>query len=304
MSDDETRFTQQPLAVMFADIAGSTALYDEFGDAIARDATAACLSLMSQVVGKFEGRVVKTIGDEVMAVFNDAARAIMASTDLQSTIQGAGEDGAFSTGPLRIKVGVHFGPGMVEAGEIYGEGVRVARQIIGLAKADQTLISGALLDAVPPMLRMSSRFFDRIIAEGSGKAIEVHEMIWEVRGLTQVAESDPQAPRPETARLELNYQGEVFYVDEQRPHLGLGRVSANDITVATDLTSRQHASIEYKRGRFNLSDNSSNGTIVVDQDGGILSLRRESTVLRGTGKICLGGTPLTNPGGVLEFRVL
>lgn len=303
MSDDETTLVGPAgLSVLYADIAGSTALYEEFGDAKARDATATCVEVMAEVVDKFQGRVVKTIGDEVMAVFHDSSRAIMASTDLQGAVKRAGEDGKFVTGALRIKVGVHYGPGLEEEKDVFGEAAIVAQQIINLAKADQTLVSGALLNAVPAMLRMSSRFFEHVPSESSGETIEVHELIWEVSELTQVADTAPAPPRPSMTELTLTYGGQSVKVNADNPTLIIGRVEGNDLVVPTDLTSRQHASVEYKRGRFYLTDNSSNGTVVVAEDGGVTTLRRENVALKGTGKLCLGAMPESNPNGIIEFE--
>ena len=288
--------------MLYADIVGSTALYEEFGDAKARDATAACVEVMSEVVVKFGGRVVKTIGDEVMAVFDDPARAVMASTDLQGAVQRSGEDGLFVTGALRIKVGVHFGPGLEEATDVHGDASIVAQQVINLSKADQTLATGELLNAVPQMLRMGSRHFEQIQSESNGNNVEVYELIWEVSGLTQVADVALAPPPPRQTKLEIDYMGEVRSVTEDQPSLKFGRVAGNDIVVPTDLTSRQHADIEYKRGRFHLTDNSANGTVVVNEDGVVTTLRRESDVLRGSGSFCLGGTPESNPQGIVKYR--
>src|SRR5690242_18972483 len=65
-------------AVLFADVSGSTKLYDTAGDAVAHKAISACVTMFKEKTTAQKGRVIKTIGDEVMAVFpvgNDAARA-------------------------------------------------------------------------------------------------------------------------------------------------------------------------------------------------------------------------------------
>ena len=291
-----------PIAVLYADIVGSTALYEQYGDVTARNSTAVCVQVMSEVVERFRGRVVKTIGDEVMALFRDPSRCVMASTDIHAAVRRAGTAGQFETGPLRIKVGAHFGPGLEEESDVFGEAAIVAQQIIDLAKADQTLVSAALRESVPEMLRMGSRYFDRIDAEHSGGPIDVHELLWEVSDSTQVAGVQPISANSEAMTLVLDYMGESYRVDADRPHMRFGRVEGADIVVATDLTSRQHADIEYRRGRFHLTDNSVNGTVVVNDEGAMTSLRRESSVLRGCGCICLGGTPEANPQGVIQFR--
>jgi class 3 adenylate cyclase len=298
---DLTTHSQQ-LAMLYADIAGSTALYEEHGDVIARNVTAICVEVMSEVVMKFKGRIVKTIGDEIMAVFHDPSRCFMASTDMHGAVRRASASGRFETGALRIKVGAHYGHGIEEASDVYGEAAIVAQQIIKLAKADQTLISAALLESVPEMLRMGSRFFDRIDAEHSGKPIKVHELVWEVSDSTQVSAAHLVPATPEDTTLELDYMGDIYRLDVDHPHVRLGRVAGVDVVIPTDLTSRQHAEIEYKRGRFHLRDNSVNGTVLINEEGAKISLRRESVVLRGRGSICLGGAPEDNPQGVLKFR--
>ena len=74
------------LAVMFADISDSTSLYQKLGDGPARNIVNACLKVVDGVVKRYDGRLVKTIGDEVMCVFPDADRAVMAASDMQARV--------------------------------------------------------------------------------------------------------------------------------------------------------------------------------------------------------------------------
>ena len=83
----------------------------------------------------------------------------------------------------------------------------------------------------------------------------------------------------------------------------MGRVDGNDVVVRNDLVSRNHAVLELERGRFHFTDQSSNGSCVVEPDGQQVRLRKERLSLRGKGQICLGGTPEQNPGAVLEYEV-
>jgi class 3 adenylate cyclase len=290
------------ILVLFADIAGSTKLYEDFGDARARDATAACVSVMSDLVAQFGGRVLKTIGDEIMAVFDDPARGVMAGTDMQGAVRQASEGGRFVTGTLRIKVGLHFGRGMETADDVFGEAAVVAQEVVKLAKADQVLTTADTLQLLPPMLRSGSRHVDQVKVAGVPEEVEVYELIWEVSGLTQMASTEPLAPRITHTRLHLDYAGNAYRVDADEPELRLGRVAGNDIVVPADLTSRQHAHIELRRGRFLITDNSANGTLIVNDEGGTTSLRRDHVALSGSGLICLGGTQEDNPDCVVRFR--
>lgn len=298
--DDQTDVGPRAVLVLYADIAGSTRLFEEHGDAAARDSCAACIDVLTEVVTDKGGRVVKTIGDEILAVFDDPARGVMAGTDMQGALRSANEDGRFHTGELRIKVGMHFGLAVEEAEDVVGEAATVAQQVIKLAKADQVLASAETLETVPPMFRAGSRFLDRI-ATGSGDEFDVHELIWEVSGLTQVADTSVVEQRLGSTRLELRFGDQTLVCNEDRPLITIGRVPGNDLVVNTDLTSRQHAEISFRRGRFYLTDNSANGTLLVNEDGTTMGLRREQQALRGSGSLCVGGTPETNPAGLITF---
>jgi len=298
---DKTVAEPQPVVVLNADIAGSTKLYEIHGDTAARDTVASCLALLTGVLERFGGHLVKTIGDEVMCTFGDPSRAVMAANEMQMAVRVGGEGDRFVTGPIRIKIGLHYGPGLIERGDVFGEAAILAAQLVGIAKPDQILTSGATLDALPPELRAGSRFLDRETTEGGTEELDVYELIWEVSGLTQVAGTKPPAPQVTHSRLELTYAGVCYRVDEERPLLTLGRVAGNDVVVPTDLTSRNHAEIEFRRGRFHLRDNSANGTMVVVDDGATESLRRDRLTLAGTGIICLGGAPEENADAVLRY---
>ena len=291
----------EPLAVLFADIAGSTRIYETYGDVIARDATAACIDIMVEVASRFGGRLIKTIGDEAMIVFDDAAKVIMASNEMQMAVQQAGDQGRFQTGPLRVKIGLHYGIGREEETDVFGEATLVATQLVNMAKADQILASSATLDEVPPALRVGSRMVERTLVDGVSGEIDVYEMIWEVSEMTQMADIRPERPRVQHERLRLKYKGREYIADAANPVVTIGRVEGNKIVVETDLTSRQHAEIELTRGRFQLSDNSSNGTMITNASGATQTLRRDKAMLDDTGTICVGGSPEDNPGGVIEF---
>ena len=269
MSDDNPtgEYQSGDLVVLFADIAGSTKIYEDFGDTIARDATSACITIITDVAARLQGRLVKTIGDEAMIVFRDAVKAVMASNEMQMAVQRAGEAGNFATGPLRVKIGLHYGPGLEEKTDVFGEAALVATALVNMAKADQILTSNDTLDQVPPALRVGSRPVDRTLVDGVSSEIEVYEMIWEVSEMTQMADIRPVRARVTHTRLVLVYQGQEYEVSDAHPVLTIGRVEGNDVVVPTDLTSRKHSEIELSRGRFHLSDNSSNGTVLVTDNG-------------------------------------
>ncbi len=292
------------LAVLYADIAGSTRLYDKHGDTVAQKAITDCLKLLSDVVEGSGGRVVKSIGDEIQCVFEDPAEAMIAGTEMQPAIQQAGEDGLFATGPLRIKVGFHFGPTFDVDGEVHGEAAVIAQDIIQLAKPDQVLTSASTLDTIPNALRGHARHFDRIHLKGQGGTIDVYELIWDDISVTQEANFKPKAERARYSQVILSHNGQNFEVSEARPTLTIGRVKDNDIAISTDLTSRMHAEVHFRRGRVYITDVSVNGTLIIQDDGRTTPLRREHLALEGSGRICCGGTPHENPESVLTYECI
>lgn len=288
-------------AVLYADIAGSTALYEKHGDAKARAAVAECVAVLSRTTTRFGGEVVKTIGDEVMSLFPDPSSAVLAANEMQQDVRSASDAGHFVTGALQIKIGMHLGPGQRTESDVLGEASIIAQQVIGLAKAGQILASGDLVETLPPELRLGSRYLDTVPAESRAGDLEVIELVWEVSGITQVAEVRP-VRRHVTTRLLLRRGDDRWELDAGTPPFSIGRVDGNDAVVETDLTSRNHAEITYRGGSFHISDNSSNGTLIVAGDGKLTSLRRESHALRGRGRICFGGSPETNPRGIVDFE--
>ena len=73
----------EKLAILFADISGSTRLYEVLGDVAARATVARCLKLLTDVTHRYQGTLIKTIGDEVMAAFDSADNAFRASCEMQ-----------------------------------------------------------------------------------------------------------------------------------------------------------------------------------------------------------------------------
>ena len=98
-------FQVRYLTFMFTDLVASTAMYRERGDAPAYALVRDHFEVLKEQITKHHGAVVKTIGDAVMAVFQEPGDAIASGLDIHDPLQeGAG---------LLLKIGVHAGPCMV-----------------------------------------------------------------------------------------------------------------------------------------------------------------------------------------------
>lgn len=92
---------------MFADVAGSTQLFEVLGDDMARATIAETLELLTNVINSHNGTVIKTIGDEVMCTFPEADDSANAATEMQETLEDAND--MREEGPkIKVRIGMHF----------------------------------------------------------------------------------------------------------------------------------------------------------------------------------------------------
>jgi class 3 adenylate cyclase len=283
------------LAVLFADIAGSTRLYETLGDERAFATVGRSVAGMGDACRTFHGRVVKTIGDEVMSVFATADAAAQAAIAMQSSL-------ALDTeAPLRvaIRIGFHFGPAIERDGDVFGDSVNVAARLVGLANASQVMTSKSTAAALAPWLRARVRGLGALAVKGKHDDLDVCELVWQDTNddLTTLS-TRLEVPR---TRLVVRHGGTERVLDEMRRTLAFGRDAQNDVVIADRLASRMHAHVEKRREHFVLVDHSSNGTYVTRESEPEIALRREEFVLRGRGRISFGHAYATDPSESVEF---
>src|SRR5260370_13248306 len=150
-------------AILFADVSGSTALYEKLGEKAAAKMMEACLGELRAVVKKWEGKVVKTIGDELMVVFGRPEAACAAAREMQVRVSALPATGGVA---LAIRIGFHFGPVLEDKGDFLGDGVNTAARLAGLAKGGQILTSGATADTLSAPQRVSLRDLPTIPVNG------------------------------------------------------------------------------------------------------------------------------------------
>jgi class 3 adenylate cyclase len=284
------------MTVLFADVCGSTRLYETLGDADALATIGRCVSLISTVCVGHGGRVVKTIGDEAMAVFATADKAAQAAVEMQARIS---EQPPVGGSRLAIRVGFHEGPAIETDGDVFGDSVNVAARMAALAKREQIITSAQTVDALAPWLRARVRELDAVTVKGKTRDIGIFELIW------QDAEEDLTAVatrwKPLPARIVLRHGTKEVVLDESTATITLGREDHNDIVIADRKASRLHARIERRRDKFVIADQSSNGTFVTVDGESEIMLRREELILRGRGYVTFGHAYLDDPTEFVAF---
>jgi len=134
------------LAVLFTDIVGSTEYFERKGDVAGLAFVRRHNELLFPLVESCEGRIVKTIGDAIMAVFETPKNGLLCATQMQQRLashrlEQPGLD------PIHIRIGVHSGEVMLDGTDVFGDVVNTAARVESAARADEVLISADLLEA-------------------------------------------------------------------------------------------------------------------------------------------------------------
>jgi adenylate cyclase len=295
--------TIHKLAILYADVSGSTHIYEKHGDKIARENIETCISILSNVASNLDGRVVKTIGDEAMCAFPNPTKAAMAAKEMHEELRAASEEGKFSIGELHVKIGWHYGEVKYRGKEIIGEAPITAQQIIKLAKADEILTSRQSIEVIPEELKQDTRFIDCVEAEAWDGDLNVYGLTWEDEGdVTRIKTISSAEDDSNHKALILDHSGDQIRLDAEHTHCRIGRGKDNDLCVDGKFTSNFHAEIIYRHGIFHLQDISTNGTAVYFANGRAVRLHREEEILADHGTIYFGGTPLNDPHAGVIFR--
>ena len=231
------------VGVLFADISGSTRLYDTLGDAQAKRMIDECLDVMRAASARYGGRVVKTIGDEVMCVLPDADSTCLAATDMQLKITSL----PAAAGVQRaIRVGFHVGAVIEDNNDVFGDTVNLAARMSGLAKGNQIMTTRAAVDLLSPMLRSGTRPIAALSVKGKGDEVQVCEVLWQPsEELTMATASTPAASGH--VELQLRHAGKVQRLTQANVGVFLGRDVSCEVLVADRMASRVHARIELRR---------------------------------------------------------
>ena len=290
------------VAILFADVVGSTQLYDKFGDTKASETVAACLDVMKEATLMNDGTVIKTIGDEVMSTFPSVDQAMAAAAHMQSRISGDPEQSAVTI-PVNIRVGCHFGPVVQEQNDIFGAAVHTANRMTSQAKAGQIVISGSTVERMSPAWQKQTRQIDVATVRGRLDEVALYELIWQPEEATSMLPTIEWENKARKAgRLTLTFRDTTVVVDESKKSINIGRADDNDLVIKGNLISRIHARVEQRRGRFILIDQSTNGTFLHNVQGEETFVRRDSIELVGEGILGLG--KVAKPGAPLSIHFI
>lgn len=291
----------EKLAILFADISGSSTLYEKLGDELARRLVSRCLSIMSGSATIYRGTLVKTLGDEIMCTFPSAEAAFRAACEMQLAIK---TDNQSSEYPLYIRIGFHYGDALCEEGDFYGDAVNVAARVTAITRTNQIMTTEAAVEALPRDLQEKSRKILRAEFKGKQEQLDIFQVNWERDDVESTRIGIPAYRKNGNGdQLTLRYREEAYLVNELHRSLLLGRDGSCQLVIKNDFASRQHAHVELRLGKFIIADHSSNGTYIRFASGQVVRITREEAVLAGAGSISLGQSYADNPGDLIEFSI-
>ena len=291
------------VAILFADVVGSTQLYDKFGDTKASETVAACLDVMKDATQQFNGTVIKTIGDEVMATFPTVDEAMSAAVSMQAkiTADNKQEDRI----AVSIRIGCHFGPVVQEQNDIFGAAVHTANRMTSQAKSRQIVISGETVKRMSDTFKEVTRQIDVATVRGKLDEVALYELLWNPDEATSMLPTIAMEGQDRKAsRVQLSFRDQNIEVSDQRKSVTLGRADDNDLVIKGNLISRIHAKVEMRRGKIIIVDQSTNGTFVMNVQGEETFVRRDSALLIGEGTIGLGRAEEPGASLAIHFKTI
>ncbi|MCX7544770.1 adenylate/guanylate cyclase domain-containing protein [Marinicella gelatinilytica] len=291
------------LCILFADVADSTALFDQYGDDVARTCIASVLNELLQDVHHCSGHLVKTIGDEIMCTFSRADDAITAASLMQNRLLN--QQPEQNKPQIQIRIGMHCGEVIVEQNDVFGDAVNVAARMASFAKKNQIITNQSTLKQCRTDQLPMFRSLGAIDVKGKSQAIEMVEILWQQdkSKLTRVTSTlDIKLPF-EQGEVRMSINDKQYRLNINTPHLSIGRADDCDIQVKLLRTSRYHGEFDFKGGNFKYTDNSTNGSWVQQKGTTPIRIHRDSFLLQGEGWIAFGQMDFSEQHKLLHYKV-
>ena len=297
--------------VVFADLAGSCRIFEAMGNARATATVTHLIQMLGNQCEAHGGRVVKSLGDGIFAIFPHSLDAVAAVIDLQR-----GHQKRVVTWPvplrMELQIGVARGEVVEVDGDFYGDAVNLASRLSDMAGSGQIWASEGVVQDLPEG-EFRHRSLGPVTIRGKHEMPVVYRVYWHEDYfspfMTMPAALPSQGvPDPAFGQIELASSDARSMFNAQEMPIHLGRITGAHFVVSDPRVSRLHARLHLRQGSFVLTDISSYGTWVRFHGNGEVShelvLRREECVLHGEGEISLGA-PLSEANSpTITFRTL
>ncbi|MEZ5608472.1 MAG: FHA domain-containing protein [Burkholderiaceae bacterium] len=315
--------------IVFVDLTGSSAAYESFENELVAGMVSRITHWVSRVCDAYRGRTIKLLGDGVLLQFPARIHALSAAVFLQQRY--AGYLGALPKAlRLAMKIGLATGSIVQIEADSYGDPVNLAARLCDMAGADtiwadESVFEGAsagqaasapAADAagvrILSWLEVRRRPLGLMRIPGLTQPRSVFQVLWgadvcadQLTRPGNLADLQAQTQAAAQPRIKLRWLDQSKVFDAGTDKIRIGRTTDNDLVIADQRVSRQHACIEWQDGAYVLTDLSSYGTTVrfADAAGPEVPLRRNACLLHSSGEIALGGQFSDFTAPVLAFEV-
>ena len=283
------------VTVVFADLTGSTGVFEALGNAKATQAITRLTEWMGKVCVARGGHVVKNLGDGVLMVFTHNPQAVEAVTEMQRLHTQRIKNWPDKL-KMHLQVGLARGEVIEQAGDYFGDAVNVASRLSDLSGPDQILGTDTVISDLPSDTLVRFRSLGAMDIRGRNEACMVYRVEWQNEVMSELftvpaglALGPLVKGVPQVGSIALSWLDvAATYASTQLP-MHIGRVDETQFVVNDPRVSRLHAKISWRAGKFYLEDVSSYGTWVRFAGGdAIVALRRQECVLLVGGEIALG----------------
>jgi adenylate cyclase len=285
--------------VVFADLVGSTSMFERLGDETASRFVTQLVGALSQVFEQHSGRVVKLLGDGLFVVFPHEGDALAACISIQKRFLEKPIRAGGSGAPVQMQMGIESGEVVEIDGDCFGDTVNSAARLADLAGAAQILTTQNVWSALGPLQQASLRSLGPMHLRGRAEASHIYRVEWQAghdEDATMMGRSMSASVSPQVLLLEAG--GQTVRIDARSLAISIGRGAGASLALNDPRVSRMHATLEWRGGQFVLSDASSYGTwVYFGNQSEAVVLRRTECYLVGSGQISAGcerkeGSPL------------
>ncbi|MFL5318445.1 MAG: CHAT domain-containing protein [Myxococcaceae bacterium] len=163
--------------VLFTDIVGSTRYFEEKGDVEGMKLLHRHNELLFPLVDNNRGKLIKTIGDAILATFDDPADGVVCAMQMHRTLREANNRG---DGPqIHIRAGLHHGRVFLANNDVFGDTVNTAARVVHAAEGDEVLISQTLYSKLNPERRINGIPRGTLTLKGKAEPFAVVRINWE-----------------------------------------------------------------------------------------------------------------------------
>jgi class 3 adenylate cyclase len=170
------RSSRKQITILFTDIEESTKYWDKYGDIEGRLMLDRHNRLLFPIIRKFKGRIIKTIGDSIMAAFHKPEHAMQAAIAMQQML--AQERRLDETFDIHIRIGIHTGEAIVEKQDVFGDIVNVAARVQTICAGDEILASQVTVAHIEDEFAFILKPRGRFMPRGKNNKITVFRCDW------------------------------------------------------------------------------------------------------------------------------